>query len=106
MPKKLEQKPVFEELNHTELWQMARRIGICGAGPAAPREALVAALETLEDIPLEDPTEATRTRFSNFLKGNWDKLQMQMPKEHCPNCHLSSDVEFADCWLDNQHRVS
>lgn len=105
MPK-IEQRPNFGELNTTELWQMAQRIGICGANPATPREFLIQALETLEDIPMEDPTAATRDRFSNFLKGNWDRLQMQMQKDHCPNCHLSSDVEFADCWLDNQHRVS
>lgn len=106
MPKKMQDRPDFDQLNHTELWQMARRVGISGANPATPRELLVQALENFEDIPMEDPTAPLRERFSNFLKGNWDRLQMQMQKDHCPDCHLSSDVEFADCWLDNQHRVS
>lgn len=106
MPKKLEARPVFEDLNQTELWQMARRVGIAGACQATPREYLVEALETLEDIPMTDPTEGHRTRFVNWLGRNWDRLQMQMQGDHCPNCDQSCDVEFADCWLDNQHRVS
>lgn len=105
-PKRLEEVPNFGNLNHTELWQMAKRIGIRGASAATPREDLVNALQGLDDIPMVVPTEEERARFSNFLKDNWDRLQMQMQKEHCPDCHLSSDMEFADCWLDNRHRVS
>jgi hypothetical protein len=106
MPKKLEDIPQFKNLSHTELWQMAQRIGIQGASAATPREILEDALEHLVDIPMTVPTEEARRRFSSFLRDNWDRLQMQMQKEHCPDCHLSSDMEFADCWLDNRHRVS
>lgn len=106
MPKKLSELPPFEEMNHTELWQMAKRVGIWGASAAAPREALVEALQKLEHIDMVEPLNLYRQRFSQWLRDNWDRLQMQMPTEHCPNCHLSSDMEMANCWLDNHHRVA
>lgn len=104
--KRLSEAPVLATLNTTELWQMARRLGVVGAGPSVPRSLLLKAIEDLEDISVPDPTMRARLRFSSFLKSNWDRLQMQMQKEHCPDCHLSSDMEFADCWLDNHHLVS
>lgn len=103
--KKLTARPVFEELNHTELWQMAKRIGIAGASPIATREELTRALDQLEHAEVPDPVDSFRDAYSTWLRDNWDRVQMQMPREHCPDCHLSSDMEMADCWLDNGHRV-
>lgn len=106
MPKSLSSRPVFKDLNHTELWQMAQRIGIPGASAAVPRDILIQALENLEEIPAPNPTERERTRMSMYLTQNIERLRSQFQKDHCPNCHASFDMEFADCWLDNQHKVS
>lgn len=123
MPKKLTTVPDLQNLNTTELWHMAARMGIQGATPAVPREDLIEAIQNLEHIPMVDPTEADRLRSSDFWIQHWDKVQMQMPKGHCPNCHLRygmklesrmdgrevesfcSDMEFVDCFLENKHRL-
>src|SRR5688572_21577416 len=118
----MDEIPNLHTLNTTELWQMAARMGINGAGPATQREQLIHAIEALEHINMVDPTDALRERASNFWVAHWDRVQMQMPKAHCPNCHLKhgmdltcritgeeretycSDMEFIDCFLDNKHK--
>lgn len=114
-------------MNHTELWQCAARIGIKGACPATPREELIQALTNLEHTSFQDPTASMREYYSQFLTDHWGRFQMQVPRQHCPNCHLGpptngqplldrikgetletfcTDMEFMDCWMDNKHRVS
>jgi hypothetical protein len=123
MPKRFDSAPDLQELNTTELFHMASRLGIQGATLAVPRSLLIEAIKNLDHVPMQNPTEIERKRCSDFWVSKWDVVQMQMQKPHCPNCHLQngmplinridgrklesfcSDMEFVDCYLDNKHRI-
>ena len=110
MPK-ISNKQELGLLNHTELVQIAKRIGILGVSKATARENVLWAIRKLEHVavgeePVPDPMDPTRHKVKSWFERYWEKLRMQAPEEHCPDCFASNDVQVANCWLDNKHQIT
>lgn len=98
--------PPWDELNHTELVQLAQRVGFVGVTRAVPREEVILALQTWNLPETKDPLEAMRDKYIDWINRRKDRVGMQMPRGFfCPQCHICPDAQFADCWIDNHHRI-
>jgi hypothetical protein len=105
MAKKLPEhlKLDYDALNKTELLTLAVKADIPGASPAVPREELIGALQNLEPIPYGNPMDDCRAAMSTWLTRYWDIVQMQVPRDECPDCFLRcSDVQIAMCTITNK----
>lgn len=97
----------YEVLNKTELLTLAIRADIPGASPVASREELIQALQGLEPIPYGNPMDDCRTAMSAWLIRYWDIVQMQVPRDECPDCFLRcSDAQIAMCTLKNEDQMT
>lgn len=98
--------PDWENMNHTELVQLASWVGLEGVSHGISRELLISALDAFEQVPgAANPMDIHRKKLSGFLTRNWSKCEMQVPYERCPRCTLSSDAQVAKCYLENQHQI-
>lgn len=104
----------IDDLNQTELVALARRNDITGASRAVPRELLIAAIRSFEDLSFQDPMYKTKDRLSTNFRKYWSRFRMQVPGKatedinnmkpgECPNCYTSSDAQVAYCFVMNAH---
>lgn len=109
-----EVKPVRQEgqevdltlLNQAELAALAKFIGVDNASLAAPRESLIRAIETLEDLPIGNPLDEIREIYSGWLKRYWDRFEMQVPYSKCPDCYQSCDAQVVACYMEDEDQIT
>ena len=92
-------------LNYTELLTLARRAEIPGASPAASREDLVRALETLTPIERPNPVDEVKKKLSSWMRRYWKKLRMQLP-ENIFYLLDKSDHQVALYYLKNKDQIT
>lgn len=95
----------YEEMNLTELVQLAQFNEIPGASMGVPRPILIQALKNLEPIGDAPPLDRIRTKYSRWLNRHWGIFQLQMKKSWCPDCFQSCDAQVAKCWIRNRDQV-
>lgn len=91
----------LEEVNDTELVALCHWAGMRNASRAWPREVLIGSLRTFDppDVPMT--LHENRKSLSKWLQRYWKKIQMQVQKKVCPNCHLCSEVQVLACYSKN-----
>jgi hypothetical protein len=82
---------LFDDCNHTELYQLCRRLGI-NVSPATPKEQLRAYLLG-EQEPPESTTHSIdvwRNAIMEFLSDHWQVVRAQIT---CPAKNLKDELE-------------
>jgi hypothetical protein len=101
----MEYQKLFERLNHTELFQIARRAGH-NVFPNLAREALIQIIISEEQVqaPLND-IDATRFAIMRFIIDHRKKLETQIS---CPAksfkedaCFTCVDAQVLSCFINN-----
>lgn len=95
----------WDEMNLTELVQLAQFNEIPGASMGVPRPVLIHALKNMEPIGDPPPMDKIRSRYSAWLRRHWSRVRLQMKKGWCPDCFQSCDVQVAKCWIRNRDQV-
>ena len=94
---------ILNSMNHSELVLMALWVGI-KASRAFPREELIQAILKLEPFdmtPNADSEKAPMDKqeiLSGWLKRNWSRVQMSVPKRVCPSCFKCSTSQVLFCF--------
>ena len=89
------------EASHSELVQLARRVGHTHASRQVPREDLEE-LILGADISIEDPLEYIREKTFEFINGNSLMLSTLSCSTHCPTCPYGGVVH---CFATNSDLV-
>lgn len=91
---------MFEECNHTELYQMCLKAGI-RASPSASKSTLIKLLEGLEEPTDENPFDSWRDAIMRLLLDHWDVVSAQLD---CPAksgdpkaCYQCVDAQVMSC---------
>jgi hypothetical protein len=95
----------WELMNHTELLTIAQRLEMPGVTAAISREVLIEALQTLSGVSVHSPLELIKLKQSKWLRRYWKSLQVQAPKDCCPNCPGCPDVQAALCYSRNKDQM-
>jgi hypothetical protein len=102
--KRQEEYPDLDDLNDSELVLLCNWMGI-GASRAWPREELLFSLENFEALDIDGPVDEDRGILSDFLKRIWRRIQMQMSKKVCPNCHECRELQVLECYRKNRKHL-
>ena len=94
----------LSELNHSELVLLANWNGL-NASRALPREELEEMLATLTPNRRPGPFDKVRQELSDWLVKYWARIQMQVPKKVCPNCHECREFQVLDCFAANRENL-
>lgn len=108
----------YEEMNHTELVQMAQFCEIPGASAACTREELIHAIQHLESLDVVNPVDKIRRRLAALLSapGNWGRFQMQVSSILAPvmagdepvpsDAKRLSDMGAINLWNHNKQHIT
>ena len=99
---------MHDELNHSELIQVAQNCDIQGACRATSREVIIQHLNDFSDIEVRNPLLDMRKSMSGFLKDAWeDNLDIQKPPGRpCPECLLCTDLQIIACYAANKDQIA
>lgn len=96
----------YDEINDSELVALCGHLGMTNVSRAWPRHLIILALETMDPLTdLPNPLDAEREKVSKFYLRWWDRIQMQVPKKVCPNCHLCRDLQALSCYQLNSQNL-
>lgn len=88
----------LDNVNLTELIQMARSAGLGNVGRNLPREDIIAMLEGTRK-PKVDPIEPQRVRMEAHIRKHFQSLRTQLP---CPQGRCTTfgcpDIIVQRCW--------
>ena len=96
----------FDEMNHTELVELAHWVGMKNFSRAIPRELIINALQTLDPMNFPNPVDRMRGSLKSWMIRYWDRIAMQVPKSECPNCELCNDFQAVECHTENKHQFT
>lgn len=87
----------LDEVNHSELVEMAKWSGI-KANKGWPRQVLIECIKSFNDPDIPNPMDAKRQKMEVFQKKYWDRIRMQAPKKVCPKCSECRDLQVLACY--------
>lgn len=92
------------ELNHSELVLLANWNGL-NVTRGLPRETIEYLLTNLVPNNRPDPFARDRQDLSSWMVKYWARIQMQVPKKVCPNCHECRELQVLDCFRANRENL-
>ena len=91
----------LDELNHTELVQVARKIGYTEATRQVPKEDLIDMIFG-DELDIEDPVDEIRDVIHTYIQGNQVLLSTLHCTTHCPTCPHERVI---NCFASNSDLV-
>lgn len=92
----------LNEVNNSELVALCRWVGVPAATRAWPREVLLDTLQSFNPPGVKQSFSGPRESMSKWLRRYWSRIQMQVQKKVCPDCHLCGEVQFLACYVRNR----
>jgi hypothetical protein len=94
---------IYSELNHSELVEVCRRVGL-KADRSVPRDVLIQMAMEEDQLVKPPPSEEMRARIQNYLDRN---PSMGTNPKVCPrNCNLCPDVIVFHCYSQYSLSIS